>query len=173
MLVDPKILNPEVGGEIDDQSRARLEDARRHPRGLSVLQTQEHDIPAPRGLGRGGAGKPCSRERRQCRVGGTDRLTGTAAAGGDALSDLRVLQQQPQELSGDVAGPADHCDLHVVESRESRVGNGGTWSGETLSRDSSTPDSPTTRQAPFAPPASNPAASRRALWAGKPRADWM
>src|SRR5829696_6187338 len=112
LLVELKILNPKVRRQIYHQAGSCLEDAGRYPGGLSVLQTKKDNIFLPRRLGRSRAGKPGRCEWCQCGVDRTDRLSSTAAAGRDALSDVGVLQQEPQELSGDVTGASDNGDLH-------------------------------------------------------------
>src|SRR4051794_22517829 len=51
-------------------------------------------------------------ERRQPRVHLGDRLATVAAAGGNALGHLGMLEEEAQQLAGSVPGPTDNCDVH-------------------------------------------------------------
>ena len=77
-----------------------------------MLESQERDVDAARCLARFEAGKAGVGGHGQRRVDGADRLAGLAPAGGHHLGDLRVLEQDPEQLAGSKSGGANHGHPH-------------------------------------------------------------
>ena len=104
-----RILEPEVGREIDDPHAGAHELARLRHRD-AVRRREEHDIALVE-LRFGGLDE---RERvlaAQAREHVGDLRPGVLARRDRADVDLRVLREQPQQLDAGVAGSADDADL--------------------------------------------------------------
>ncbi|HZA92971.1 MAG TPA: hypothetical protein VE420_10130, partial [Gemmatimonadales bacterium] len=124
LRVTLKILHPEIGREVHYEAGSRIEDVRRHAGRLTVLQAEKDDILPTRDFSRGAAGKSGLGQRSQRRVNRRNRLSSLAPARHHTFGNFRMLQQQAQKLTGDVAGASDDGDFHresVVGSLESGV----------------------------------------------------
>ena len=108
-----RVAQPVVGGEIDRPHAAATQD-RHHALRLHVGQGEEHGVGDP--------GEPLGlevvegelRQPPQMRVGTPERLAGPPLGGHAGDLDLRMAQQEPQELGTDVAARAGQGNAHHV-----------------------------------------------------------
>ena len=99
-------LEPEVGAAVDDDD---LVGQLRGERGrVAVRQREEDDVVAGQRVD-GGRLEHAVGERDQVRVDAPEPFTGTAGRRDGADLELRVGEQQPEDLSSGVAARPRHC----------------------------------------------------------------
>ena len=81
----PGVLDPEIGGEIDDEAGAAFEHLRRELRRLPVLEAEEDHVATGGRLGRRFAAEARLGETGELGVNVAHRLARLAPAGGDPL----------------------------------------------------------------------------------------
>jgi hypothetical protein len=112
LRVGVKILHSEIRREVDDQTRSCIENLARYPGRLTVLQAEKDNILPARDFSRGTTGKSGLGQRGQRRVNRRNPLPSLAPTRHHAFGNFRMLQQQAQKLTGDVAGASDDGDFH-------------------------------------------------------------